>query len=407
MTGRALTDVVSADAIRAAGTDVEWHQHGARPEAVIRPTSVDEVAALLRWADAERVGVLPIGTGDRVAPVTSGRYVALSTDGITGIEIYEPADLTFTAGAGTAVSAIVDALEPHDQWMPFDPPGVSGRSLGGLVALGESGPLWAGYGALRNHVLGMTIVTGDGRVLRLGGRVVKNVAGFDLLKPMVGSRGRLGVITSVCLRVSPVPEMDRILLVRGDELLGLVPVARRVGTAPVLPVSSVLVDDVGDDGGPALVVRLHGAPPTVESDRAVLERHIDRAMDTVDAVPGFLGRVRDRGIDAAIGVEATVLPTALLDALAAIVRLDPSGLVVDTAASRISAGLDAVDVGMINDVRASIERLGGALRVTRDTTDGSLSGNGSEPRPEEVDLTARLGQVFDPGGVLWPGRGPG
>jgi glycolate oxidase FAD binding subunit len=187
MTGRSLSDVISADTIREVGTDVEWARPGARPETVIRPTSAAEVAAVLRWADSEGVGVLPIGEGDRVAPVASGRFVALSTERLSGIEIYEPADLTFTAGAGTAISTIVEALSPHDQWMPFDPPDVSRRSLGGLVALGESGPLWAGYGALRNHVLGMTIATGDGRVLRLGGRVVKNVAGFDLLKPMVAS----------------------------------------------------------------------------------------------------------------------------------------------------------------------------------------------------------------------------
>src|SRR5680860_1056589 len=104
----------------------------------------------------------------------------LSTARMSGVEIYEPADLTLTAGAGTPLRELAEALAPHDQWLPFDPPDADGRTLGGLVAAGLSGPLAAGYGPLRNHVLGATVVCGDGRVLRLGGRVVKNVAGFDL-----------------------------------------------------------------------------------------------------------------------------------------------------------------------------------------------------------------------------------
>ncbi len=224
---------------------------------------------------------------------------------------------------------------------------------------------------------------------------------------MVGSRGRLGVIMSVCLRVSPVPEVDRLFVVRGDALPELVPVAQRVGTASVLPVSSVLVDDMGDGSGPALVLRLHGAPPTVESDRAVLERHIDRETESMGAEPELVRRIRDRGIDSAVWVEVTVLPTALHDALASIGRLDPSALVVDTLGARIGAGMNAADWSTLDDVRASIERLGGALRVTRGAPEDSLSRRGSESRPEEVDLTAGLGQVFDPGGVLWPARGSG
>ena len=142
----------------------------------------------------------------------------ISTARLNGIEIYEPADLTLTARSGTSLVDIAAELRSHSQWLPFDPPRLLDRTLGGFVATGQSGPLWMGYGELRNHVLGMTIVSGDGRLLKLGGRVMKNVAGFDLLKPIVGSHGRFGVITSVSIRAFPVPAVERVLVLRADSV---------------------------------------------------------------------------------------------------------------------------------------------------------------------------------------------
>jgi len=143
--------------------------------------STEEVADTLRWAAANDIGVLPVGSAARTAPPRrDGRFVVLSTDRLTGMEIYEPADVTLTAKGGTPLEEISDALRAHRQWLPFDPPGAAGRTLAGLVATGESGPVATGYGELRNHVLGATVVCGDGRVLRLGGRVVKDrLLGLD------------------------------------------------------------------------------------------------------------------------------------------------------------------------------------------------------------------------------------
>jgi glycolate oxidase FAD binding subunit len=399
-----LSGVVQADAVGEVGADLLWDRPGAAPEAVVRPSSTSEVAAVLEWASEKGIGVLPICSGTRAPTVPSGRYVALSTERLSGIEIYEPADLTLTAGAGSAVSDIEEALRPNGQWMPFDPPHVVRRSLGGLVALGESGPLWAGYGSLRNHVLGMTIVTGDGRELRLGGRVVKNVAGFDLLKPMVGSRGRLGIVTSVCLRVFPLPEVEGVFVVTGEDLATLAMLALRVGTAPVLPVSCVLVDDIGESRGAGLVIRLHGAAPTVDSDRGTLEKHLERVLEPVSAEGDLVARVRDHGAEAAIWIEATVLPSRLSEALASIHRLGPAATAVDTYAARIRAGVEAVDQEVLSNVRASIERLGGTLRVTKEPDQEVATSAESEPRAETEDLTARIVEAFDPEAVLWPAR---
>ena len=190
----ALPDVAVRDPSELGGPI--WP--GMTPEFVASPSSTEDVSRLLVWAAQEDLGVLAVASGSHADPVSDGRFVALDTSLLSGIEEYEPADLTITAGAGTRFATVDDALRENGQWAPFDPPAARDRSMGGLVSEAAHGSLWAGYGALKNHVLGATVVTGDGRVLRLGGKVVKNVAGYDLLRSVVGGRGRLCVLTSVC-----------------------------------------------------------------------------------------------------------------------------------------------------------------------------------------------------------------
>lgn len=377
----------------------------ATPESVVHPSSDAEVAEVMLRASREGVGVLPISSGHRVHPVFGERpYLALSTAHLHGIVVYEPADLTLTARAGTSLATIDETLRAHGQWAPFDPPNVGERSLGGLAAVGESGPLWMGYGELRNHVLGMTVVTGDGRTLSLGGRVVKNVAGYDLLKPMVGSRGSLAVVTSVCLRVYPQPSVDRVLVLRRDRLSDLVAAALAVGTAPVMPVSSVLVDRTGTDESPALVVRLHGVEETVVADQVVLEDHLGVAFEQTPTPMAICAAVRDRGATSNVVLVASALPSALSEVIRALERLEPETIVADTYAARFRVGLSQADPEAVGNARASIERLGGSLRVERFPTDGAEVGPTSEPSPDEKDLIIGIEKTFDPKGVLWPAR---
>jgi len=379
---------VAADAVGEP-----WASVDPPPEAVLLPASVEDASRVLQWAATERVSVIPAGSGRHLPPGSpTGRYVVLGSERMSGIESYEPADLTFTAGTGTRVSEIADALAANDQWLPADPPDVGSRSLGGLVALGDSGPLRTGYGALRNHVLGATLVTGDGRVLRLGGRVVKNVAGFDVLKPLVGSQGRLGFVASVCVRAFPVPATDVELTLGDVERARAVGIGLRIGTAPVLPVSCSVRCGSGGEG--ELVVRLHGAAETVAADRATLERHVGQTFEErppVDHVPPTTSTV----------LLATVRPSRLEQALEAVDGVAPEWIEVDTYAAAARMGVSDADPDAITRLRASIEALDGALRVERAeaAVGGSLAS--SAPRPEEVALTDRITAALDPRRTFW------
>jgi glycolate oxidase FAD binding subunit len=377
-----------------------WPETLGTPEAVAHPSTIDEVAATMRWAGANGVGVAIVASGDRFmrSREIDRPFVVMRTDRLSGIETYEPADLTLTAKAGTPLRTVATELAANGQWLPYDPPHVNDRSLGGLVATGESGPLWMGYGDLRNHVLGLTLVTGDGRTLELGGRVVKNVAGFDLLKPVVGSRGRLGVIASICVRAFPRPMSERLLTLGADSVDALLPTARAVGSAPVMPVSSVLLTN----GRRArLLIRLHGAEATVEADQRTLERHCGVTFARETESPA--GELRDHAATGDVVLLISVLPSRLGDALGALAELEPDALTADTYRGSVRAVINVTAARAAGRLRARVEALGGALsaRVARGI-DADVAV--SAVPPPAAALTKRLEAAFDPEGVLWPCR---
>jgi glycolate oxidase FAD binding subunit len=164
--------------------------------------------------------------------------VVVSSAAFNRIEEYEPEDLTITVGAGVRLTDLQRALETNRQWLPLDPPALPGATIGGIVASAAAGPLRAKYGTPRDHVLGLEMVTGDGRPLRFGGRVVKNVAGYDMVRPVVGSHGALGFITSVSLRLRPMPESIVTLLIPTNDSDSLL-VARSIENA--LPIAALEV----------------------------------------------------------------------------------------------------------------------------------------------------------------------
>src|SRR6266446_6711263 len=143
------------------------------------------------------------GTKPRMAAFDG---VKLSVSKLTGILEYEPSEFTFTALAGTSLREIIAALAERGQYLPFEPMCVeAGATLGGTVAAGLSGPGRFQYGGVRDFILGIRFVDGAGRLLRMGGKVVKNAAGFDLPKFFVGSLGRFGVLAEMTFKVFPSP----------------------------------------------------------------------------------------------------------------------------------------------------------------------------------------------------------
>jgi len=162
-------------------------------------TTAEQIAELVR----SRARVRVAGGGTKTA---TSRKANVSLSGLSGVLQYDPAEFTFTALAGTRLKEVRQLLESKQQYLPFDPPLIeAGATLGGSVAAGVSGSGRVGYGGVRDFLLGVQLVTGRGEIVSTGSKVVKNAAGFDFPKLMVGSLGRFGVMTELTFKVFPAP----------------------------------------------------------------------------------------------------------------------------------------------------------------------------------------------------------
>ncbi len=176
---------------------------------LLSPTTLPELVELVR--SKPRVVAVGAGTKPRLSAVAE-EFVRITTTKLSGVTEYEPSEFTFTALAGTPLREIDAALRLSGQYLPFDPLLVeAGATLGGTVAAGTSGPGRVRYGAVRDFILGVKLIDGAGRLVRMGGKVVKNAAGFDVPKFLVGGAGRFGVMAEFTFKVFPRPMAMRTL----------------------------------------------------------------------------------------------------------------------------------------------------------------------------------------------------
>ena len=192
----------------------EYTVEGRTPAAVALPGTVEEVAALLGAAAEMKVSVLLRGAGHHLylgaPPAPIGLVVSLVR--LRQIVEYDAGDLTITAQAGIPLAALRQAVAEHGQTLPLDPPGPETATLGGTVAANLSGPMRMRHGTARDLALGMRVALTTGEVIKTGGRTVKNVAGYDLTKLLVGSLGTIGAIVEITLRLAPAPEQRAVVL---------------------------------------------------------------------------------------------------------------------------------------------------------------------------------------------------
>jgi glycolate oxidase FAD binding subunit len=275
-----------------------------------------------------------------------------------------------------SVPRLAEVTAAAGQWLPIDAPDLASGHLGGVVARGIEGALSNSHGALRDLVLGLTLVSGDGRILRLGGRVVKNVAGFDLLRLVVGSRGALGIVTSVTLRLHPLPEADVTWILHAPTPSALSAPAIRLAALPLAPASVEL--GWGEDGA-LLAVRALGSERAVEAFRRLAGALLS-AADRFEGAEARAARSRLRRPLSESGARVRLAgPAGRIDDLVreARVRADESG-----AQTR---GWILADRG--------VAWVGLPTGAAPDGYSGHLS-------PGAAVWAAGIKRVFDPSGVL-------
>ena len=227
----------------------------------MKPASVEDLKAIIRGAER----LFPRGARSKSG--LSGLAIGLEPldiSGLSGIVEYDPGEYTFTALAGTRVKDVEMSLAEHGQYLPFDPVlSEAGATLGGVVATGLSGPGRYRYGGVRDFLLGVKFLNGEGELVAGGGRVVKNAAGFDLPKLMVGSLGQFGALIEVSFKVFPMPESFSTLYAQYQSLGEGLEAIHRITNAPL---DLVAVDLLPAKDNVALLIRLGGKKNSL-SDR--------------------------------------------------------------------------------------------------------------------------------------------
>jgi glycolate dehydrogenase FAD-binding subunit len=244
---------------------------GRTPDVAVFPGSVDEVRAVVTVAAEANVPVIPWGAGTAVASgmPASRAGLVLGLRRLDRILEHEPGDLTVTAEAGRTVGALQTALGERGQWLSLDPRDAERATLGGVIAANASGPRRHLYGTARDLLIGVTVVTADGTLVRGGGKVVKNVAGYDLPKLFVGSCGTLGVIVDLTVKLRPRPDDERLVVVPFARLKDAGAAVRALMASDLIPNAIELLDGealrtLGLGGAPAgLVVGFDGLPEQV------------------------------------------------------------------------------------------------------------------------------------------------
>ncbi len=406
-----------------------------------RPETEDQLAALIGWALAEETPLALRGQETRAGlgrPTNTCHVLDLT--GFAGIGSYEPNELVLTAGTGTPLSEITAALDAEGQMLAFEPPdwrALWGRpdgpdappgTLGGLVACNLSGPRRLAAGAARDHVLGVRGVTGRGEAVKSGGRVVKNVTGFDLSKLMTGSMGTLMALTELSLKVVPRPEDSRTVLILGagedaavDALSRGLRSPHEVSAAAHLPAEVAArssVAAVAGAGRSVTALRVEGPTPSVRYRCDALRNELagfgpNEALHHDDGAH-LWAEARDARLIAHDPPEAqlwrvSVPPMSGPRCVRAIEQAAPGALLgwqYDWGGGLIWLALAPAPDAHAATVRAAVAHHGGGhATLIRAADHVRAHVPVFQPRPAALaGLSRRVRESFDPKGILNPGR---
>jgi len=391
----------------------------------VAPQSSEAAAQVMHLAVKEAMTVAPAGArtwSDSFQPAD----LIVTTRRMTRLIHHEPADLVATAEAGLALSAFQKQLGSAGQWLPIDPPDDGRATLGGVVATSLGGPLSFGFGLPRSYVIGMKLVLADGRAIKAGGKVVKNVAGYDLCKLFTGSYGTLGLITELTFKLRPLPAESRTMLASGS-LASLIVAGRKV-YSQLSPVAIELISrrlardlQIIKEPECALMIRFVGSPKSVVTQTAqalkLLRDHGNpcATSDEDDQHWSKLSRAPLQPTDD-LKWRVTLRPTDLVGFLSEIAELE-----TDEASHRRLRWHAGLGDGRLRAIARSpvyhreavraLER----LRQKAETLGGSLV---VESAPEEIrnefdvwgdfgspaELMQRVKAQLDPRNTLSPGR---
>ena len=362
------------------------------------PGSVSEAARIMEQLAREgrRVAFVGGGTELELGAPPERIDAVLRTRGLRRIVEYHPADMVMVVEAGVTLAEIQAAAREHRQRLALDPPWPDRATIGGIVATGAFGPRRARYGGVRDLIIGVELVRADGAVAHGGGKVVKNVAGFDLPKLACGSLGTLGLIAGATFRLHPLPEASENVVVPGLSAAEVVATLSRVREAQLEPVAAAALRG---PSGFDLALCFEGFGKGVEQQIGRLRQLAPSARDAGDAWARH-DEVRTGG---PLRIKVAALPTHLPEVDRVVAPLGLRFAWYPTLGLGFASGAAGENAAaLIADARAELARRGGSLIVQAAPREVRADPWG--PPPPAFVLMRRLKDNFDPDHRLNPGR---
>lgn len=394
--------------------------HGREAEfasVVAEPADAEEIGAIVRKCEKDQITLAPVGAGRTLGPMRCAPAgIAVSLARMNRVVAYDPADMTIIVEAGVTLGAVNQLTVAHGQRLPADPPRPEMTTVGALIAGAKAGPIRLSEGTIRDLLIGVRFVGHDGRLIHAGGRVVKNVAGYDLMKVLTGSFGTLGIITEAALKVRPIPPNYRLAIAAFATIEeAFAAAAGAVRAAPILhcevlsPGLTVILDRPGKC---AVLAGFAGVRAEVEHQSALLRDALGgtaRILADAAAATAY-EQVRDHAPDdpsiaAAIAVLPAELPAQLAQAVAATGAEFRAHAGSGVAQLYHSGKLDADQaVAALARWRELAHAARGHLRLITARTDlrTRIAMFDTPPAPA-LGLMRRMKAAFDPHGVFNPG----
>jgi len=399
------------------------------------PGSVADVPDMIRSAHDAKQAIYTIGGGTSleygVMPTRTG--YAFETTGLSRVVDYTPRDMTIVVEAGVRFCDLVQTLAVEKQQLPIDAPRATEATIGGLVASDWSGPRRYGYGTLRDYVIGINAVDGQGVPFKGGGRVVKNVAGYDFCKLLTGSLGTLGIITQLTFKLKPQSEQAVTLLVSCENLDVTEQVLVTLVDVPSPPAAIDLLVGTGwkelvglsESAAENLVaVRFEGSETEVAAMRDQLQAQLVSAgsakVSVLDPSKGesLLARqiefsdcgIAAEGDSAPLTVKITALPSAVTQLVSRLIQYDPDCTIQAHAGTGVIivrfAKFQASDLTtfLVGQLRPAAIQAGGGMSILSSEIGDLTSQIVWGGRVASSGLMEQIKQKFDPQGILNPGR---
>ncbi|MDQ4000181.1 MAG: FAD-binding oxidoreductase [Actinomycetota bacterium] len=400
---------------KATGEDVI---DGVSPSFVAEPGSIEETSELMKLASEEDLTVAPRGGGTKMSLGNPPREVDLVVSTLRMNEVIEhvPGDQVVRVGAGMRLEDLQEQLADSNQMLGIDPPEAkAGATIGGIVAANSSGPRRYRYGTMRDLIIGITIVLPDGTVAKAGGKVVKNVAGYDLSKLFTGSLGTLGIIANCNFRLHPKPEAARTVAVELGDTSAAGQATQEIMHAQLVPSAVELHWDAR-----LLTVLIEGIPPGIEAQAetaSYLLRSYGEVRTLSDEEVENLGPLDPPGApDDEVAIKVSAPPAELTGVLDSVLDATErkgvtpritghAGIGVTYVA--LSGGDEEARVGVVEELREIWLRRDGSVVVRKAPLSIKERLDVWGPAGDYLGLTRRVKEKFDPGGVLNPGRFPG